>query len=69
MRYSSDKNIEALVKQLVKTGWHYCRRSKHGQLRPPQGRPALTVPCTPSDRRAFANFKRDVGHANRMFAR
>ena len=62
MRYSSDKNIEALVKQLIKDGWQYFRRRKHGRIKPPQGYPVLTVPCTPGDCRAFLNFRRDVRH-------
>lgn len=66
MRYSSDKNIEALVKQLIKVGWHYCRRSKHGRLLSPNGGRPLTVPCTPGDRRAFVNFRLSVAQAQRM---
>ncbi len=62
MKYSADKEIEVLVRRLVREGWLYERRRKHGCLMPPTGRVALTVPCTPGDRRAFLNFRRDVRH-------
>lgn len=65
MKYSADKEIEVLVRRLVREGWQYERRRKHGCLMPPNGRSALTVPCTPGDRRAFLNFRRDVRHVIR----
>lgn len=63
MRYSTNQSIDSLVNQLVKTGWLYDRRRKHGRLRPPGGYPAITVPCTPSDFRAFFNFRKEVRQA------
>lgn len=66
MKYSSNKEIEVFVRHLVKEGWSYRRGGKHGQLRAPVGWPAIPVPCTPSDRRAFLNFRRDVRLAARL---
>jgi predicted RNA binding protein YcfA (HicA-like mRNA interferase family) len=62
MRYSSSKEIEKEVQLRLREGWQYVRRRKHGRLVSPSGG-FVTVPCTPSDRRAFRNFRRDVERA------
>ncbi len=68
MKYCKVPEIEAQVAQLVRSGWHFCRGGKHGKLRTPQGTCTLTVPVTPSDRRAWLNFRRDIRHALQMIA-
>ena len=60
MKYSAGKEIDALVRHLVKSGWQFRHGGKHGRLFAPDGGPILTVPKTPSDRRAFLNFRQDV---------
>lgn len=65
MKYSTSKDFNRLVKQLVNAGWAFSRGSKHGRLTPPFGRPTLTVPGSPGDSRALYNFHRDVRHAQR----
>jgi hypothetical protein len=60
MKYCSAKDIDQLVRRLLRQGWSFHRRAKHGQLRSPVGQATLCVPSTPSDRRAFLNFRRDV---------
>lgn len=62
MRYCSAPEINNLVTQLVREGWRFRRGTKHGKLQPPQGHCTLTVPRTPSDHRAWMNFRRDVRH-------
>lgn len=59
MRYSKDKNIAGLVHTLVRTGWRFQTGGRHGKLTSPGGR-SMPVPCTPSDYRAFYNFKHAV---------
>jgi len=59
MHYSNDKNIAGFVQSLVRTGWRYQTGGRHGKLISPTGR-RIPVPCTPSDFRAFDNFKRDI---------
>lgn len=59
MKYSKDKNIAALVRDLIREGWRYHQGGRHGKLTSPAGR-RIPVPCTPSDHRAFNNFKRDL---------
>ena len=62
MRYCSAPEINNIVAQLVREGWRFRRGTKHGKLQPPTGQCTLTVPRTPSDRRAWMNFRRDVLH-------
>lgn len=59
MKYSNDRNVSDVVRDLVRNGWRYHMGGRHGKLVSPSGR-RLPVPCTPSDHRAFLNFKRDV---------
>ncbi len=58
-KFSSCKEIGALVSTKVRQGWFFRKGKKHGQLVSPNGK-KLTVPSSPSDRRAFQNFRRDV---------
>ncbi len=60
MIYSTDKDINCLVRQLVREGWGYQRRRKHGRLISPDGKHALTIAGSPSDCRSFENFRQDV---------
>ena len=43
MRYSTSREINMLVRQLICEGWFYYRGSKHGRLQAPAGRPTLVV--------------------------
>jgi hypothetical protein len=44
MKYSSCKELDALIRQLVPEGWSYCRGRKHGKLFSPAGGDRITVP-------------------------
>ncbi|MBB1371573.1 MULTISPECIES: hypothetical protein [Pseudoalteromonas] len=58
-KYSNDKNINTLVcKLLKKKGWSL-KRGRHPRLIAPSGI-KITVPSTPSDFRAYRNFKMDI---------
>lgn len=46
--------------QLVRDGWQFQRGSQPGKLYAPNHATCLSVPSTPSDRRAFLNFRQDV---------
>lgn len=63
MKYCASKDINQLVKSLICRGWCFRRGRKHGRLSSPDGRANLSVPSTPSDHRAFLNFRRDVRQA------
>lgn len=60
-KFSCNKDINFYVRKLIATGWVYKNRKKHACIIAPLGG-KITVPCTPSDRRAFRNFKRDTRH-------
>jgi len=62
MKYSKDKRIEQLVRQLIRQDWRFNFGGKHGRLCSPDGRKILFVPISPSDHRAFLNFRTDVRH-------
>lgn len=62
-KYSNDKDINHEVKALVKAGWAYLQKRKHGLIIAPNGHRVI-VPGTPSDRRSLYNFRRDIRHLN-----
>lgn len=62
-RYSASKEINTLVRQLVRTGWQFQWGGQHGKLYSPNRLACLSVPSTPSDRRAYLNFRQDVRKA------
>lgn len=74
-RYSTSKEINTLVRQLVRDGWLFQWGGQHGKLYTPNHAACLSVPSTPSDRRAFLNFRQDVrrtqltGFVSRLLAR
>lgn len=60
MRYSKSKEIDKLVKDLVRRGWLFHWGEKHGRIGPPGYGGKFTVPKTPSDRNAHHQFRRDI---------
>lgn len=58
-KFSSCKEIGALVSIKVSQGWLFRRGKRHAQLVLPDGT-KLTVPCSPSEIRAFRNFRIDI---------
>lgn len=60
MKYSRNKDVDKLVKQLVHLGWEYERGSKHAVLRDPLGTTRLTVSVTPSDWRCIHHLRQEV---------
>lgn len=63
MKYCTDKDIDKLIRRLIRQGWRFYRGSKHGRLRHPQGGPTLTVPSSPGEYRSLQNFRRDLRKA------
>ncbi|MGY2313150.1 type II toxin-antitoxin system HicA family toxin [Pseudomonas sp. SDO5522_S412] len=63
MRYCSNKEIDQLIRKLVRQGWSFRRGGKHGRLTHPGGRSTLTVAKSPSDCRSLDNFRRDLRKA------
>jgi hypothetical protein len=58
-KYSKNKDVDALVNELLDKGWQPLKRKRHWQVVSPTGT-KLTIPVTPSDGRAFMNFRGDV---------
>lgn len=59
---STDKKINDLCNRMLNTGlWEIVRKGKHTILRhmAKGAKMIFSVPSTPSDPRAYANFKRD----------
>lgn len=63
MKYCTNKEINKLIRRMVRQGWSFRRGSKHGRITHPRGRPTLTVASSPSDRRSYFNFRCDVRRA------
>lgn len=63
MKYSADKDVDLLVRALIKEGWIFRRGKKHGRLASPSGGYGITVSGTPSDHRTLLNMRRDVRKA------
>jgi predicted RNA binding protein YcfA (HicA-like mRNA interferase family) len=59
MKYSHNKDINSMVKELLKHGWVVIRKNKHVKLQSPTGK-TTAVPSTPSDVRAILNFRADI---------
>lgn len=57
-KYSSNKDWNTQIRNLVRLGWLYKRGGKHARLTHPDGSRTLIVPCSPSDRRSLQNFIR-----------
>jgi hypothetical protein len=62
-KYSNNKEINQLVKELVKNNWQFKFGSKHGRIESPVGI-KFTVPKSPSDWRAAMNFKCAIERLN-----
>lgn len=56
MRYSKDKKIDAVVRQLLRSGWRVKSSNRHVRLENEVTRDCITVPCSPSDRRSVQNW-------------
>lgn len=65
-KYSQNRDINRLARELVDEGWTAQRRKSHWQLVPPSGGKPLTVPNTPSDGRAILNFKADIKRSSHV---
>lgn len=60
MKYSNNKDFNSLIKQLIKQNWIYIKKSKHGLLKHTMSHLIVTVSSSPSDQRAYINFKQEI---------
>lgn len=60
MKYSSNKDINQVVRKLIRVGWHFQHRGKHNEICSPDGEQRIIFSVSPSDRRSYFKFKRDL---------
>lgn len=60
MRFSSNKDLNKLIANLIRTGWRIQRGGKHDKLWHPFRSGFVVVSRTPSDVRALRNVKAQV---------
>ncbi|TCP38799.1 hypothetical protein [Rhodovulum marinum] len=68
MAYSTDKDIDRLVKSELGNGARLASGKRHGKLILANGRRIIS-PRTPSDRRAWLNLRSDIRRATREMER
>lgn len=59
-KYSSNKELNGLIRKLVSKGWTYEHLSKHGRLITPCGGWCTTISISPSSRNAAKHLKWDI---------
>lgn len=67
--YSSDKDVNKIVKELLAEGWTFRKGNGHGKLKTPCGRRVVSVSGSPSSHRAtdamrtrIARIKKDLSN-------
>lgn len=60
MKFSTNKDVNRFVRELIRRGWRYRRGGKHGELVSLGVAGFLTIPSSPSDQRTIQNLRRDV---------
>lgn len=60
MKYSGSKEINEVIKKLLRSNWTFSHGKKHGKLLPPNSKAYLTIATTPSDRNSIKSFLRDL---------
>lgn len=60
MRYSTNKDINDLIRAMLKEGWIVKSINRHIKLWHDQSKQTLFAPVSPSDNRAKQNFYADV---------
>ena len=66
MLYSTDKNVNELVKSLINQGWTYKRHKNHGKLQTPNRQHTIVLSLSPSDRRVLMNVRADIRRVMRQ---
>ena len=59
-RFSTCKIIDAVARNLLKTGWVIKSNNRHLRLLNPETRVCITVPGSPSDPRATQNWLHQI---------
>ncbi|RZJ21665.1 MAG: hypothetical protein EON51_10310 [Acinetobacter sp.] len=62
-KYSNDKELNKFIRQLIKDDIASFRPGKKHDFLLVNQIQKITIPGTPSDQKAFLNFKTDIGRA------
>lgn len=65
MKYSTSKEINAVVREYISRNWLFRRGKKHGLLYPPNCGLFVVVPGSPSDNRARCIFSQELRRLER----
>jgi predicted RNA binding protein YcfA (HicA-like mRNA interferase family) len=57
--YSNNKEINRMVRELLRDGWKFETRTKHKKVISPNGR-TIVISGSPSDQNAHRQFERDI---------
>ncbi len=66
-KYSSDKELNKLIRKLVASGWRYEQLSKHARLITPCGCWNTTVSISPGSGNAAKHLKWDIRKYSKLF--
>lgn len=66
--FSKNKEINTMIKGMVNDGWRYRIGGRHNKIVSPSGM-CVIVPITPSDYRAFYNFRSHIRRINNLSRR
>lgn len=58
-KYSSSKDVNKLIKNLIKLGWSVREGKRHNSIISPRGK-RITFSSTPSDYRVFKKFRAQI---------
>jgi len=62
---NAQSEVQTIVKEIQKRGWRV-RLGRHYRAYPPGGGRPITIPVTPSDRRAMKYIRSDIRRAERV---
>ena len=65
-KYSSSKELNTLIRNLVANGWRYKRLSKHARLVTPCGRWSTTISISPGSCNAAKHLRWDILKASKL---
>ena len=66
-KYSSNKELNKLIRRMVANGWTYKQLSKHGRLITPCGSWKTTVSISPGSGNAAKHLRWDIYNYSKLF--
>lgn len=66
--YSSDKDLNKLVKELLAEGWTFSKGNGHGKIKTPCGRRVVSVSSSPSSHRVIKAMRTNIARIKKELA-